>query len=323
LTKDGATIIISKDYNSAIGLGQKDDSIRLVINELFRYNGKKGKVLSLPYTDNSFSKLGLQKDADVISPKHSIAWAHRRTGNADIYFISNQLNREQKAHISFHVKGKDLVMLDPVTGKRAYQYFIRNEGGRSHVEFTLEANQSLFFLFDGKQDPNKMVPFIPPVSKIIPVKAKWNLSFDPKFGGPSGTLTIDELKSWTSFPDSSIKFYSGAASYKNSFTWNESDKKKTLWLQIDSIYNIATIKINDIDCGTLWTPPYLLDITKALKQGENKIEIVVANTWANRLIGDLRLPVEKRITWTNAPLRLANKPLLPAGLVGKVALIVR
>jgi hypothetical protein len=167
------------------------------------------------------------------------------------------------------------------------------------------------------------MPFIPPVSKIIPVKTKWDLSFDPKFGGPSGTLTIDELKSWTSFPDSSIRYYSGMASYKNSFTWNEKDKKKTLWLSIDSIYNIATVKVNDIDCGTLWTPPYLLDITKALKQGENKIEIVVANTWANRLIGDLRVPADKRITWTNAPLRLANKPLLPAGLVGKVALIVR
>ena len=323
LAKDGATIIISKDYNSAIGLHQKDDSIKLFINELFHSNGKKGKVLSLPYTDNSFSKLGLQKDVDVISPQHSISWAHRKTGDADIYFISNQLNKQQKAHISFRVKGKDLVMLDPVTGKRAYQYFIRDEGGRSHVEITLEANQSLFLIFNGKQDPNKVVPFTPPVSKIIPVKTKWNLSFDPEFGGPSGTHTIDELKSWTSFPDSSIKYYSGAASYKNSFTWNEKDKKKTLWLGLDSIYNIATVKVNDIDCRTLWTPPYLLDITKALKQGENKIEIIVANTWANRLIGDLRLPVEKRITWTNAPLRLANKPLLPAGLVGKIVLIVR
>jgi hypothetical protein len=323
LAKDGATIIISKDYNSAIGLHQKDDSLQLFINELFRGNGKKGKVLTLPYTDNSFSKLGLQKDVDVISPQHSIAWTHRKTGDADIYFISNQLNKQQKTHISFRIKGKDLVMLDPVTGERAYQYFIRDEVGRSHVEITLEANQSLFLIFNGRQDPNKMVPFISPVSKIIPVKAKWNLSFDPELGGPSGTLSIDDLKSWTSFPDSSIKYYSGAASYKNSFTWNEKDKKKTLWLKIDSIYNIATIKINDIDRGTLWTPPYLLDITKALKQGENKIEIVVANTWANRLIGDLRLPVDKRITWTNAPLRLANKPLLPAGLVGKVTLIVR
>jgi hypothetical protein len=94
-------------------------------------------------------------------------------------------------------------------------------------------------------------------------------------------------------------------------------------LQIDTIYDIATIKVNGIDCGTLWTQPYELDITKAIKTGENKIEIAVTNTWHNRLIGDNLLPPEKRITWTTAPFRLKDKPLLPAGLIGEVKLIFR
>jgi hypothetical protein len=37
------------------------------------------------------------------------------------------------------------------------------------------------------------------------------------------------------------------------------------------LYDIATVKVNGIDCGTLWTPPYLLNISKAIKQGENKL----------------------------------------------------
>jgi hypothetical protein len=57
-----------------------------------------------------------------------------------------------------------------------------------------------------------------------------------------------------------------------------------------------------------------------LKQGENKLEIVVTNTWANRLIGDNDLPENKRIAWTTAPFRLAGKPLLPAGLFGPVVI---
>jgi hypothetical protein len=32
--------------------------------------------------------------------------------------------------------------------------------------------------------------------------------------------------------------------------------------------------------------PYEIDITKAVKKGENSIEIEVTNTWHNRLIGD-------------------------------------
>jgi hypothetical protein len=86
---------------------------------------------------------------------------------------------------------------------------------------------------------------------------------------------------------------------------------------------MATIKVNDIDCGTLWTKPYQVEITKGLKTGANKLKIEVSNTWANRLIGDERLPLDKRVTWTTAPLRLAGKPLLPAGLIGRVSVLVK
>jgi len=56
--------------------------------------------------------------------------------------------------------------------------------------------------------------------------------------------------------------------------------------------------------------------------GENKIEIAVTNTWHNRLIGDNLLPAEERITWTTAPFRLKDKPLLPAGIIGNVKIIL-
>lgn len=91
-------------------------------------------------------------------------------------------------------------------------------------------------------------------------------------------------------------------------------------VELNSIYNIATIRVNGIDCGTLWTRPYELDITKAIKLGENKIEIKVTNTWHNRLIGHNLLPPEKKDTWTTAPFRLKDKPLLPAGITGSVIL---
>ncbi|MBK7097148.1 MAG: hypothetical protein IPH58_00765 [Sphingobacteriales bacterium] len=76
--------------------------------------------------------------------------------------------------------------------------------------------------------------------------------------------------------------------------------------------------INGIDCGTIWAKPYKLDISKAIKQGANNIEIKVTNTWYNRLIGDQLLPESERITWTTAPFILEGWPLLPAGLEKKV-----
>jgi len=64
-----------------------------------------------------------------------------------------------------------------------------------------------------------------------------------------------------------------------------------------------------------------VNISKALKNGKNQIEVKVTNTWANRLIGDHNLPQDKQITWTNAVYRLDGKPLLPAGLLGPVQIV--
>ncbi len=68
----------------------------------------------------------------------------------------------------------------------------------------------------------------------------------------------------------------------------------------------------------MWTPPYRVDITKALRPGKNELRIEVTNTWFNRLKGDLLLPEKERITQTNAPFWAKDKPLLPAGLFGPV-----
>jgi hypothetical protein len=52
----------------------------------------------------------------------------------------------------------------------------------------------------------------------------------------------------------------------------------------------------------------------------NELEIVVANEWVNRLIGDSGQPPEKRFTWTTWNPYKPNSPLLESGLLGPVTL---
>jgi hypothetical protein len=73
-------------------------------------------------------------------------------------------------------------------------------------------------------------------------------------------------------------------------------------------------------CGIVWTAPYRVDISEAVKEGENILRIKVVNTWNNRLVGDSHLPKEKRITYTVYPFKMEDKPLLPAGLLGPVVI---
>ena len=79
--------------------------------------------------------------------------------------------------------------------------------------------------------------------------------------------------------------------------------------------------MNDKPCGFAWTTPYRVDITDAVREGENTLQIAVTNTWFNRLRADRDLPRDQRITWTTAPDRLGRRPLQESGLIGPVIVV--
>jgi hypothetical protein len=329
LVKDGATVLIDRNYVvTGAGLKDRDDSLRMIMKELFGAGPRKGRVITAPYTDSSFKKLGLQRDVDIINNNNSIAWTHRRSAEGDIYFISNQSDQWQSLDISFRVGAKKFELWNPVLGKAISNTLTPAQKDRSRLKFNLVPNESVFVIFSDKTKLIKEFKWEATWSVGINVSSKqfmddWKLQFDPVYGGPAQPIIERRLKSWTDYQDSAIKFYSGTVVYTNTFSWNREDEGKSVWLELDDLYNIASVRVNNIDCGTIWTKPYSIDITKAVGEGENEVRIEVSNTWANRLIGDQFVPVEKRVTRTTAPFRLRNKPLLTAGILGDIRLRVR
>lgn len=302
LANAGAKIIIDKEFIKS-------------------FNGNKN-VLAEPYIDSSFARLGVKKDVEVLKGKNAITWTHRKNGEADIYFISNQTGIVQGVKLSFRIDNRSLTIIDPVTEKKFVNQNIEVTDNRSIIYYTIQPNQSLFFVFKEKKSDTSIGLLAPPVGQIVNIAPEnWVIQFNRRMGGKDNPVRISELKSWTTFTDTAIKFYSGTAIYSNKF--ESKGVNQSVLLLIDSLYDIATVKVNGIECGTLWTAPFELDITRAIKPGENKIEIEVTNTWHNRLIGDNLLPPDKRITSTTAPFRLKDKPLLPAGLIGEVKLFIR
>ena len=63
-----------------------------------------------------------------------------------------------------------------------------------------------------------------------------------------------------------------------------------------------------------------MEITDAIKTGENDVEIDVVTTWKNRLIGDLNLPQDERRTWVAYQPWKADDELQKSGLTGPVVL---
>lgn len=62
---------------------------------------------------------------------------------------------------------------------------------------------------------------------------------------------------------------------------------------------LARVWLNGKDLGVVWCAPWRVDVTGVLKEEGNELKIEVVNLWPNRLIGDGKLPPEKRLTKTN------------------------
>jgi hypothetical protein len=274
LASAGVKIIVGKEYIKS-------------------FNGNKN-IIAAPYTDSSFAKLGVQKDLEVIEMKNNIAWTHRKDGNADIYFISGHNIKAHAISFLFRANGKQPEIWNAVTGQKYDKQDWTTEGKMTSINLVMASNESLFIIFR-KQVAANHEPGYDKITKVVSrqISNKWTVKFDSRYGGPKSPIVFDNLLNWSQDSDTAIKYYSGTAIYSNVFTIDKDEKEKEIWIYFDSIYNIASVKINGIYLGTLWTKPYSLDITKAVKEGENTIEIEVTNTWHNRLIGDNLLPLVK------------------------------
>lgn len=342
LVNEGATIILTDKPTHTLGLANSlsnDEALRDFADKLWNgpfeelTEGKnnmlikrigKGILVKAPYLFSTFDQLGLPRDV-VFKQKNGtaapdFAYTHRKEGEKEIYFLSNQQAMEREIIVSLRATGKIPVFYDAVSGKETKANQWQIEEGRTEIPLKLVANASLFVILEESTNQEKVdVGLNWEIFKpYMEMKGPWEVQFDPTVGGPDKPVIFDELMDWSQHINPAIRYYSGTAVYRKTFEWGGGDKD--MWLSLGELANIATVKVNGKDCGTLWTAPYRLNIKDALKKGENQLEIAVTNTWANRLIGDKDLPQEKRITHTTAPYRLGDQPLLKAGLIGVVKL---
>lgn len=261
-------------------------------------------VIREPWEKADLASLGIKKDA--VLPE-GIDFTHRTAEGADIYFMSNQTGKQMTFKPEFRVERTYRYLADAVTGK------VYNAG----ESVTLPAGGSLFYILSDDAVPAKLTAMPTQSTTLIALdKNKWNISFEET----SKKITASQLIDWSKSTEKEVKYYSGHATYKTTFRLGRKPKNGTVMLNLGTVANAATVYVNGQKCGTAWTAPYAVDITKAVKRGNNTLEITVVNTWANALQGnDLGTPPYEGI-WTNGKYRRASKELLPAGLLGPVTI---
>ncbi len=264
--------------------------------------------------DFAYSGPGKPADLDYI---------HRRTQDSDIYFVTNTQMQEAEADCTFRVTSRVPQFWYPDTADiKPCTEYARVPGGM-RLKLRLPAAGSVFVVFSGSapdKDPTPAPQRIddkPP--SLLDITGPWEVRFPPNLGAPPSRV-FDQLVSWTTIPDDGIKYFSGTATYLKDFDVPATKLagNQRIELSLGQFRNVAEASLNGKPLGILWKPPYTYDVTGLVHSGKNGLKIEITNVWANRLVGDAKLPREKRVTRITQKAPIGGP--LESGLLGPVQL---
>lgn len=318
LVKEGVVVIGKAPLSHGSNLDNIDE-FKALVTSIWHTNRKN------VYTDAPIEEVlksaGVQPDFIYRNNKHiTLKYRHRMLDNGHIYWVSNPSDKELCAEVSFRVSGLKPEIWHPETGlSKDVSYEMKN--GRTIVKFSMVQNDAVFIVF---MKPTKRTKQEVPLShkeELATIDSNWAIELQPKIGN-SESLLMDSLVSFTEYSSPSIRYFSGTATYTNSFIINPESHKKSdkLLLDMGSVKNIAEVYVNGKICGTLWKAPFIVDITAAINPGENTLEIKVTNLWRNGLIGDQQKGVTPKY-YTSYHFFKSDSALLPSGLLGPIKLI--
>ena len=270
---------------------------------------------------------------DLNSTAPELGFIHRKLADSDIYFVVNTSNHPLSTTATFRDAHRFAAELNPFTGAQTAA-----PTGPIHLQ--LAPYESRALIFSDSSISHVSSPPAGPAKQIADLSRDWSVHFDAPQAHDRQMAT---LQSWTA--DDATRFFSGTAIYSRTVQLSASQLTGQLLLDFgpgtpveanpaiksgvralleSPIREAAVVTINGQPAGSVWHPPYRLDITGKLHAGENRIEIRVANTAINLLAG--RTPPDYKLLSARYgkrfdPQDMDNLQPLPSGILGPVTLM--
>ena len=277
----------------------------------------------------------LPADMHVDADAADVGFVHRKLDDADLYFLANTSNHPVHATALFRAPRRFAAWWNPFDGSAS--------PASVHPRLDLAPYESRVLVFTDKPQPSS--------GRTLPVQAggtavladlspDWTL----RFAGASASENMPTLRSWTDDPKT--KFFSGTAVYTRDFNLTEAQMRgKRLLLDFGEgtvvvntpkvasgmramlespVREAAVVTVNGARAGSVWHPPYTLEITAQLHPGVNHLEVRVGNLGINALAS--RAPTDYRLLNSRygtrfVPQDMQNLEPLPSGIVGPVRLL--
>ncbi|MBC2593666.1 hypothetical protein H5P28_05260 [Ruficoccus amylovorans] len=292
------------------------------------HRGKKVKKNNASWNGGSDPEHKPELEMEYSSP--TFASIHRRTEDADFYFVSNQELEDRDIEVAFRVTGRQPELWHPETGEMRPLTDWRVEDGRTIIPLTFTPAESYFIVFrEAGEPPAKTVANFGDYQTLGTVEGAWTVDFQPGRGAPD-QIELPALASLSENSDEGVKYFSGVATYSRQITAPDAALKskhgERILLDLGEVQNVAEVTLNGKALPAVWKPPFRVDVTNVIQPGENTVEIKVANTWKNRLIADAALAPDERVTWTlfrekEGWFKPGKDKPIPAGLIGPVSFV--
>lgn len=321
LAGQGATLIVQGGWPSEVpGFHQqKEKRERLLASEA----SSTGRATITHVQDSILPALASHGVLKETMTAAGLRFVRRTHAGGYHYFIVNRSDKPFDGSLPLAVPFQSAVILDPWNASSNGIAQSQDSG----IALYLDPGQAIIIrTFTDRKIEGKAWTPAPTHSRAIAIDRPWQIKFID--GGPTLPAPADNLKlgSWTSLPDAAN--FSGTARYTTTFEL-PAPLPATCLLDLGRVANTARVSLNGQPLGISWCAPHRVDLTRALKVGENLLEVEVTNLAANR-IADLdrrKIPWKQfhEINFVNIDYKLfdaAAWPAMDSGLLGPVTLLV-
>jgi hypothetical protein len=339
--QNGGVVIATRSIpSSAPGLRESETetpAIREVSQQLFRSPNAKGHFVSDERQLSVLLNQRLTPDVSTSPKSSALGFVHRKLASADVYFLANTSNRSISTTVTFRAPAKYAEWWDPFSGE------VSPANAGPTVELQMQPYESRVLVFTSQPPSPKSGLKMRTGDQSVPspttdLGGGWTLTFPPL----NRTIHMEKLRSWTD--DENTQFYSGNAVYEKDFTASvppgvrvyldfgpgtvvEPQKPEAHFRALleSPVREAAQVFVNGEDAGSIWKPPYRVEMTTLLHAGTNHLKIIVYNLAINTLSGrelpDYRL-LNSRYGQRFVPQDMENLQPLPSGLLTTPRLVM-
>ncbi|MDP9172324.1 MAG: glycoside hydrolase [Planctomycetota bacterium] len=322
---------------------QQTQEVRDIAKRLFTDPDATGIFIK---DDSEFAAaLGKRLAPDVaLSPASpQVAAVHRHTDGGEVYFVANTSNLPKDLKATFRIEGLQAEQWDPMTGKVSPLAILDKPQGGETVALNLAPYGSTIIVFTSRTLPAKASLVVSNSTQPLDLSTNWTVTF----GKDAQPISMDTLRSWTD--DSATRNFSGVATYQKKITVPAEMAKDGIALTMTfgegkpieagggrsngyrtflepPVRDAAVVYINGKRVGSVWHPPFTLDVTGTLKTGENDVRIEVGNLALNYMAAhkfpnyDLTA-IRQQFGDRFQPQDMQDIQTLPAGLLGPIRIV--